>query len=79
MDALIDETERTLVEIQPDREATFAEAVAEWREWAEHTKRLQAGDAAQLRRDAVAARRATAQGRAAGGADHARVRRPADR
>jgi integrase len=40
MDALIDETERALDEVQPNREATFADAVAEWREWAEHTKRL---------------------------------------
>ncbi|MGI8427822.1 MAG: tyrosine-type recombinase/integrase [Solirubrobacteraceae bacterium] len=40
MDVLIDETERVLVEVQPNREATFADAVAEWREWAEHTKRL---------------------------------------
>jgi integrase len=40
MDTLIDETERTLVEIKPDREVTFAQAAAEWREWAEHTKRL---------------------------------------
>jgi integrase len=40
MDALIDETERVLVAVQPNREATFAAAVAEWREWAEHTKRL---------------------------------------
>ena len=40
MDALIDETEQVLVAVQPNREATFAAAVAEWREWAEHTKRL---------------------------------------
>ena len=40
MDALIDETEAALVEVQPNREATFTDAVAEWREWAEHTKRL---------------------------------------
>jgi integrase len=40
MDALIDETEQALVAVQPNREATFAAAVAEWREWAEHTKRL---------------------------------------
>jgi integrase len=40
MDALIDQVERELVEVQPDREATFADAVREWREWAEHTKRL---------------------------------------
>jgi integrase len=40
MDILIDETERELVAVRPDREATFAEAAAEWREWAEHTKRL---------------------------------------
>jgi integrase len=40
MDVLIDETEKMLVEVQPNREATFADAVAEWREWAEHTKRL---------------------------------------
>jgi hypothetical protein len=40
MDALIDETERAMVEIQPNRAATFAQAAAEWREWAEHTKRL---------------------------------------
>ncbi len=32
MDALIDETERELVDVQPNREATFADAVAEWRE-----------------------------------------------
>jgi len=40
MDVLIDETERSLLEVRPNREATFAEAAAEWREWAEHTKRL---------------------------------------
>ena len=40
MDALIDKTEHELVEIQPDREATFAQAAAEFREWAEHTRRL---------------------------------------
>ena len=40
MDALIDETERAMVEIQPDHTATFAQAAADWREWAEHTKRL---------------------------------------
>ena len=40
MDALIDEAEHELVVSQPDREATFADAVAEWRAWAEHTKRL---------------------------------------
>ena len=40
MDALIDETERALVDVQPNREATFADAVVEWREWAEHTRRL---------------------------------------
>jgi integrase len=40
MDALIDETEQALIEAQPNRDATFADAVAEWREWAEHTKRL---------------------------------------
>ena len=60
MDALIDETERALVEIQPDRNVTFAQAAAEWREWAEHTRAAAAFDAAQLRRDAVGARRATA-------------------
>jgi len=42
MDALIDKTERELVEIQPDRNATFSQAAAEWREWAEHTRRLRA-------------------------------------
>jgi integrase len=40
MDVLIDETERELVAARPSREATFAEAAAEWREWAEQTKRL---------------------------------------
>ncbi len=40
MDALIDETEGALVQVQPNRAATFADAVAEWRGWAEHTKRL---------------------------------------
>ena len=40
MDALIDVVEQELVEAQPDREATFADAAREWREWAEHTKRL---------------------------------------
>lgn len=40
MDALIDETERQLPAAQPDREATFADAVAAWRDYAEHTKRL---------------------------------------
>jgi len=40
MDALIDETERALVEVRPNHQATFADAVAEWREWAEQTKRL---------------------------------------
>jgi integrase len=42
MDALIDETERELIEIQPDRNATFAQAAGEWRAWAEHTRRLRA-------------------------------------
>ncbi len=40
MDALVDDTERELIEVKPNREATFADAVAEWREWVEHTKRL---------------------------------------
>jgi len=40
MDEFIDETERALIEVQPYRDATFADAVAEWREWAEHTRRL---------------------------------------
>ena len=40
MDALIDQTERSLADRGPNREATFADAVAEWRDWAEHTKRL---------------------------------------
>lgn len=40
MDVLIDEAERAIREVQPNREATFADAVAEWREYAEHTKRL---------------------------------------
>lgn len=37
MDVLIDEVEAELVEVQPNREATFADAVVEWRAWAEHT------------------------------------------
>lgn len=42
MDALIDEVEAELstVAARPDREATFADAVGAWREYAEHTKRL---------------------------------------
>jgi integrase len=40
MDALIDETERAIVDVQPNRAATFADAAAEWRAWAEHTRRL---------------------------------------
>jgi integrase len=40
MDALIDETERELASARPNREATFADAVAAWRDYAEHTKRL---------------------------------------
>ena len=42
MDVLIDETEteRELVALRPNREATFADAAAEWRDWAEHTRRL---------------------------------------
>jgi integrase/recombinase XerC len=40
MDVLIDETERELAAARPDRSATFADAVAAWREYAEHTKRL---------------------------------------
>lgn len=42
MDALIDEVEAELavVAVRPDREATFADAVTAWREYAEHTKRL---------------------------------------
>src|SRR5947209_2714801 len=40
MDALIDETERELAAARPNREATFADAVAAWRDHAEHTKRL---------------------------------------
>lgn len=40
MDLLIDETERELAAARPDRSATFADAVAAWREYAEHTKRL---------------------------------------
>jgi hypothetical protein len=39
MDTLIDETERELVTVAPNREATFADAMVEWRAWAEHTKR----------------------------------------
>jgi hypothetical protein len=35
-----DATERTLVALRPNREATFADAAAEWRDWAEHTRRL---------------------------------------
>ena len=42
MDALIDATERKLVEVQPNREATFVDAVADWRVWAEHTNRIAA-------------------------------------
>jgi hypothetical protein len=45
-DVLIDETERELAAARPDRSATFADAVAAWREYAEHTKRLKPGDAA---------------------------------
>src|SRR5664279_511096 len=30
MDALIDDTEQALIEAQPNRDATFADAVAEW-------------------------------------------------
>jgi integrase len=40
MDVLIDETERELRTVQTDRQATFADAVVAWREYAEHTKRL---------------------------------------
>jgi hypothetical protein len=40
MDELIEDTERKLVEAQPDREVTFGVAAREWRSWAEHTKRL---------------------------------------
>ena len=40
MDELIEQVERELVEVQPDRDATFADAALEWREWAENTKRL---------------------------------------
>jgi integrase len=40
MDTLIDETERELASARPNREATFADAVAAWRDYAEHTKRL---------------------------------------
>ncbi len=40
MDALIDKTERELAAAQPNRGATFADAVAAWRDYAEHTKRL---------------------------------------
>lgn len=40
MDVLIDETERELAAARPDRSATFADAAAAWREYAEHTKRL---------------------------------------
>ena len=40
MDALIDETEQELASVHPNREATFADAVAAWRDYAEHTKRL---------------------------------------
>ena len=40
MDVLIDETEREVAAARPDRSATFADAVAAWREYAEHTKRL---------------------------------------
>jgi integrase len=40
MDALIDSAERELAAAQPNREATFADAVAAWRDYAEHAKRL---------------------------------------
>jgi integrase len=40
MDALIDETEREIASARPNREATFADAAAVWRDYAEHTKRL---------------------------------------
>jgi integrase len=40
MDALIDKTERELASAKPNREATFADAAAAWRDYAEHTKRL---------------------------------------
>ena len=79
MDALIDQVEHELVEVQPDREATFADVVREWREWAEHTKRLKP---AMLRNyDALLAPpgERPPPRRAAPGADHARVRRPPHR
>jgi hypothetical protein len=53
MDALIDETEDELRSVRPNREGTFADAAAEWREWAQHTKRLKP---ATLRYDAMLAR-----------------------
>lgn len=71
MDELIDRVERGLVEVQPDREATFTDAVREWRSWAEHTKRHKP---ATLRNyDALPSPpgRATAPRRTAAGADHA--------
>jgi integrase len=40
MDSLIDAVEKELTSARPDRDATFADAAAAWREWAEHTKRL---------------------------------------
>jgi integrase len=40
MDALIDQTEAELVMVQPDRQATFADAAVLWRSYAQYTKRL---------------------------------------
>lgn len=42
MDVLIDKVEEALADVlqRPDGEATFADAVVAWREYAEHTKRL---------------------------------------
>jgi integrase len=40
MDGLIDKAERELASARPNREATFADAAAAWRDYAEHTKRL---------------------------------------
>ena len=43
MDVLIDEVERTLLAAQPNRQATFADAVAAWRECDKHAAPPRAG------------------------------------
>lgn len=79
MDVLIDEVEPELVATQPDRDATFADAVAEWRAWAEHTKRLKPATLRNYDALLSAAGERPRGGGTAPRTDHACIRGPDDR